>query len=560
LVLIIIAVVAIGAALFLAEPFEYRCAATIRIASDADAEQITSYRAELLNRSWEAMRNVEAEDSRLEQWSVEFPASNLLRLSVTTAGRQHGLDRVNAVAASYLRQMESHKARARTEPTETEAALSQQASRLTTRLTQLEDALENARASIPSDDPGGQREGLQLRWQSLRSRFSALRQECVATSAEVRRLRSEPAPTHGIVPSDERRRALQADAALQQDLSELRVRLSEMKLELLKVWEQSAGRLAQLESAANEMKQAASFDPAASTPADLKDLRPALERLAAEAARYQETLQVFTAPWRREFAVMRELEIDPRNGELLDAHDRLREHLSDFLFHAAKCLTTMRGSVEAIGGGVGDFARHHVLQSNLTRGFQTLQTAHHRFEFSASALDMSDNFRLDAAIRSGYGLHRRSQQRIRLIEERLQAEAAERARIQRANDLAEAERRLVGLRERADTTIEELLVLQDELNLNADQRDAYLHSTARRDVLAGQWDQTRDDLGDIRKRTDALAAKRIGILDRIKLELVSCQVLDGPTNLGERCRTAGIGAGLALAALLLLQWWIIRRA
>jgi hypothetical protein len=233
--------------------------------------------------------------------------------------------------------------------------------------------------------------------------------------------------------------------------------------------------------------------------------------------------------------------------------------LNDFLFHSAKRLAALRTLVQETANGSIDNARYYVLQSDLTRGFQAVQTAHHRFEFAAGELEASDNFRLDAASRSARGLRRRSQKRIRLIDERLQADAAGRARQQRELELAETRRFMQDVRERVDKTVEELVSLQEELNLNTTQREEFLRAILQRDLIKSQSEQTKRDLLGIQEQVRQLTAKRTAGAEANRLELVSCEVIDGPINLQERCRTGGIGAVLTFLALALGQWWITRR-
>ena len=247
------------------------------------------------------------------------------------------------------------------------------------------------------------------------------------------------------------------------------------------------------------------------------------------------------------------------SGEVLDIYQRLRRNLNDFLFDMARRLSTMRSQVHAVGADPRDTARHHVFQSNLMRAFQTVQAAHHRFEFAAGAIETPDNFRLDAAIKSARGLRRRSQDRIRTIEEQLQAKATEHAKKRRVEKLIEAERFIDQARTATNKTVDELLALQEELNLGAEASEAFLRTVLRAEVATSRLEFARTDATQIEDRLRDLAAKRLSAADAASIELVSCDVTGRPINLSERLRIGGIGAALTLLTILLGQWWITRR-
>ena len=240
--------------------------------------------------------------------------------------------------------------------------------------------------------------------------------------------------------------------------------------------------------------------------------------------------------------------------------EQLVHPLNDFLFDTARSLSTMRSRVQEVGDDPSDSARHHVYQSNLTRAFHTVQAAHHRFEFAAGALETPDNFRLDAAMKSARGLRRRSQDRIQEIEARLEAKAAERARQRHALELAEAEQFIDQVRSATDRTVDELIALQEELNLDTEASEAFLRAVLRAEVATSRLEIARTDRNQIEDRLRSLAAERVARAKTADVELVSCDVAGRPVNLDDRLRTGGVAGILTLITALLGQYWITRRA
>jgi hypothetical protein len=545
-----------GLAVVFAEPFQYCGSANFRILGVPTPAQIEFHRSELLNHAWQTERN-DRGIAAAERWAVEFPEPSELRLLCrsTTRGAS-AVARITRVGEAYIARTEALREELRKRPTQQELALSIHASELQARYSTLEARLEAARR-LSSVDPQLRRATLLESWNSLSTRFNSARQEFLQAASEIARLKAEPAPTHGIVPTEERREALEADVMLQQDLRELLVRLSEVKLHLLNVWRESSGKLDQLATAVDQL---VGEDARADHLKAATDLQRTVGKLLAEGDQYEDLLKAFAGSWTSEFNAVRQADVDPLSSGLLDAHERTRKLANDFLYRAGKHLAAMRTLIQAVTEQSSDHARHYVLQSNLVRAFQAIQTAHHRLEFASGPLDTPENFRLDSALRSARGLHRRSQQRINLIDQRLQAKAVRLARERRNREIADGERRLENIRETIDQTVEELIAVQKELNRNAERLTAFLQNAHEQDVLRARLEVTESDLADTRERLRELATKRLNEHQEIGLELVSVEMQPRPANLLTRCRTGGIAALLALLALVILQWHNTRRA
>ncbi|MCH7689105.1 MAG: hypothetical protein IH899_20925 [Planctomycetes bacterium] len=116
--------------------------------------------------------------------------------------------------------------------------------------------------------------------------------------------------------------------------------------------------------------------------------------LLSHAQAYRDSLAIFLELWTQQFTTTKSLEIDPYESKVLDSFEHARRELNDFLFHGAKHLASMRSAIRLMKSSPVDSAPFHVAQAGLTRAFQATQTAHHRFEFSAGAIETPDNFRI----------------------------------------------------------------------------------------------------------------------------------------------------------------------
>lgn len=556
LALAVIAASAVGIALTLAGRFEYRCVATMRIAGDPSSSQCAVHRKELLDYTWGHMGETTSTDTASERWFVNSPAEDLLQVGLATPDREAGLARVQAIARGFCDKMRAVAAAARSTPSQAENILTEHVVRLRTRLNDAQGHVDAAIAALPETDPSEHRAALLSRWVTLRSDFDTARGQLAEVSANVAQLQSEPEPTYGLVSGEERREALQANDVLQQDIRELAVNLSELKLHLLNVWQRSAGALEQLALAADELIEIASSNPGQPTP---QVKRRGDLALAVTVQAYTDMVETFAETWTHEFMALQRLEVNPYSGEVLDVYQRLRRQLNDFLFDAAKRLASMRSQVRALSADQRDSARHHVFQSNLVRAFQTMQALHHRFEFAAGTIETPDNFRLDAALKAARGLRRRSQSQIRAIEEALQAKATKRARKRRIKELARAEQLVAQVRTAADQTIDELIALQEELNLGAESSEAFLRAALKAEIATTRLRLTRTDLTQTEGQLSQLAADRVSKAEAADIELVSAGVIGRPVNLTERLGTGTLAATLTLAMILLAQWWITRR-
>ncbi|MDO8629415.1 MAG: hypothetical protein Q7R41_02885 [Phycisphaerales bacterium] len=554
--LALLAALIVGSALVLAEPFQHHCGATFRITNPDSRERISFYRKELLEYAWADL--AERPDSQLvaARWFVDEPATGILRVCLTTTDQRRGVDRATVIAHGFLSHLNALTHEVRSTPTEGENILSGYVQKLQTRLSDAQDQLEAAMQTLPAGDPRIDRDSLLARWQNLRSDFAAARARLTHAAEEFGRLHDESAPTHGVVSADERRDAFLADDALQQDFKELAVTLTELKLHLLNVWQRSSAAWDQLGIATS-----AYLDQLSRRDTDelASDVRTTVERLSVETAAYRDAKDAFSKAWTTEFTSLQHREVDPQSAEVLDGYQRVRTLLNDFLFGGGQRLSAMRSQVNAIAKNPADNARRHVLQSELTRGFQELQSAHHRFEFAAGSIETPENFRIDSALRISRGLRRRTSEQMNAVEERLQAEAAERARKQHAQAIESIDEVLQKTRAASDQTIDELVALQDGLNQTANLSEAFVAAVLRAELANNRFQMTREDLERTEGQLRDLAARRAAADNHSDIALVSCSVVNAAVNLPEQLRLGGVGVGVTFLAVLLGQLLLRRR-
>lgn len=547
----------VGAVITLMGPFEYSCTTTMRITGRASKDHVAVCRKELLDYALVQGADTTGARAAFGGWLIDSPEPSLLRLTLRTSDRRAGVALVRRIAQGFRERMRGLAADARETPTRAEELLAGRATELRERQAQAQAQIDAVMATIPDTDPAAHHDALAERWEQLRSDFSTSREELSRTSADVNRLRAEPEPTHGLVSAEQREQALQSDAALQQDLSELAVNLTEVKLHLSNVWQRSAGPLERIALRVHDLIETAS---SGSGRTNFGQGATRLQTLIGSTEAYRDMVETFRRVWTREFNAVRRLNIDPYNGETLDRYERVRRTLNDFLFAAARRLASIRSQVHAIADDPQDGARHHVFQSSLMRAFHAMQTAHHRFEFAAGTIETPDNFRLDAALKAARGLRRRSRDCIRQIEEQLQAEAALRARQRQSRKLAGAEKHVRHLRAVTDRALGELIAMQDDLNVSAKQAETFLRAVLRIETVAARLELARNDLVQTEVQLDELVAERNVAANGTDVEIVSSGVVGGPGNLIERLGLGALGGALTLLSVLLGQWWITRRA
>jgi hypothetical protein len=543
-----------GIVLAFAGRFDHQCSATLRVSATEERSGFPGFQHTLVKFMPQRAAILAEVGVHPGGWFVDMPSSDLVRLSILASSRSNGLDTVRRIGAAYEDHIRSLADTLRHSPSPTEESISTTISTLDERLSLQQGKVDEAMLLVSGDDPSSERAKLLQQWKELRDEFSETRGHLEDAAKEAAALRTEMEPTQGLVGTEERRQALEADSALQQDLRELAVNLTELKQHMLIAWQGSIDPLKTLATAADNLVRQLQADQMNV----LWATQPHGERaphhpLVAHARTYRDSLTTFLEHWTQEFATTQSLEIDPYEDKILDAFERARHELNDFLFRGAKQLAAMRSAIRLIASSPVDSAQFHVAQAGLIRAFQATQTAHHRFEFAGSAIDTVSNFRIDAASRASRGLTRRTQARIKAVDQVLQQMATMTAKSQRAHAIGEADRRIEKIRLAADQAVDELLSLQDQLHLRAEQAAEFLQHSITLGLATARADLTRDYIERARNRLKELADKRMASANAMKAELLGCDAPDWPTNLLERVGFGVLGAALVFAATLLSQ-------
>jgi exonuclease VII small subunit len=267
----------------------------------------------------------------------------------------------------------------------------------------------------------------------------------------------------------------------------------------------------------------------------------------------QTLLSGFAEIWDRSFIELQRRAVDPLICDVLDDYHRLCGILHEFLFHVSRKMGELRsclGSEDAVR--IVD-ARYHVAQSSLQRSFQSLETCFHQFEFVVGRLSASDNFRLNNSLLRGRGLRRRCQNALRVMEDRLQQAADERAKEERTRHLEATRLRLQQLHSLMDDTVQRLIDLQERLHASFRENEADLRlfagakaAQARADSFESVWGETEE----WRKR---LAEAREASVPQTMIRLTSCAGSLLPIDAGKRFGAAATAGIITAAAACLAR-------
>lgn len=544
----------VGAAMILADPFQHRVGALMQLAGSVSPDQFERYQRDLIEMVWGSRVSAGLATTDRPKWRVSVPAQGTLQIALDTSDAKGGLRQAEEVARRFTAQVATDNEAQWSKPSEGENFLQSHVAVLTARLDDAQRQLDAAVARLPAADPRPDKAGLTARWQTVRGDFDAARAELRKAAEEYKSLTQQGDPAQAVVSGEGRQAALAADVDLQQDIKELGATLTELKLHMLNVWQQSSAPLAQIESVSSTSFRQVSSD-VDSIPASMRD---AFAAIATEVSAFGEAAMTFTRTWNAEFADLQGAQVDMEGGALLDAYQRIRSLLNDFLYQAGNRLATIREKVNELSRDTSDDPQHHLRQSDAARAFAQLQAAHHRFEFAAGAIDTPTNFRLDSALRIARGLHRRVADRTRVIDERLQKEAVAKATEQRSRTLASLDEILRKSRDSSDSTMDELIALQDRLERASASSEQFVSAVAGAELAARRLQLTRNDLDQAQAQLRDLAEDRAQARRDANFQLVSAGVLETYVNMNERLRVAGVGTSVTFLAVLLGQILLAR--
>jgi len=547
--------IVVGFVLLIAGRNVHLCGATFRIPQTLDTAQRDLCRNTLYDVVSADMAFSTASGSD-RSFFVDFPTRNSLRFAFATPKSDEAVEQARRASEAFLTGIKDEFRRIREEPSEAERATSDHIAELNSSLTNEQRVLDQVIADVPEQDHRAERDGLLDRWRSVREQYRVSGARVKEVAGSVEQLRNAPPPSHGIVTSDQRREAYGQDLGLQQDLKELAVSLTEIRGHIGRLQTNTAALHTHLDEATANLSELLHGVEPGKLP---KTMRDTVEQLSNGAQALREALASFSTKWEQELTAIRESPIEPRSQELLDRYQRTRSALSAFLFDASKLLAAMRDSARSIDTIKSDNGRVMQLQASVSRSFQTLQTFYHRFEFAASQIDRSQNFRLDAALRSARGLRRRSRLRMQQIDGKLQQAALVEMKSFRATSLRQAEALLEFTRGENDATVSALVDLQDQLSERIGSVETFVSAVARAEMATRNVASLRTTLADAKTRLGQLESLRRSRGANVKIELATAGILGPPINVGERFRNSAIGAAITLIGLLLGQWWVARR-
>jgi hypothetical protein len=461
------------------------------------------------------------------------------------------MEQLRQIAEETITRIEAEQARMREESRFGESLATHWVNTLEHRVASAESARDQASASLPKDDPRQRHDELLTEWQAARLEWEQARGRWENAAQRLAELQQSPEPSSGMVSAERRRQVFELDLSLQQDLRELEVKLAELKLHMLQVWQTSAAPLDELQKCADRMHGFLTGEVSRGF--------ATRDALQGQSQQYLEALKALAQLWNAEFARLRALPVDSQSGEILDAHHRLRTGLNDFLFKASPHLGTIRQSIHDGSGQSLDDARHHVLYSSAARTFHALQTGHHRFEFAAGLIEPRGNFRLDAAFAAARGLRNRTQARIKALDQTLQAEAAEEARRQSARDLEAAVAEAGRLREQADEAARRMVGLQEELNEASQAAETFLDRWSHKETAAVNFASAAVQLNDVQRFIQELASRRESMPDGPPLVLHAVKADPVPVNRSERLTLASAALVLTTVLAYFAQGWLLRR-
>lgn len=534
--------------------FDYRVMCRLATTPHRFASSAEELRRDLLARCLERGAGLAAGGVELRSCTVSAEPGALVLESLVSE-RAAGAPAVSAVAEDFINAVRERVHARRTQPSEAEKVLAAQVEAFERLLSRSESAVKAAVAALPQDDPRVDREALLSKWGSVHTEFDESRSELEQARLMLSRLESQTMPERGVVSEEARRRAIAAHDALQQDLRELGVNLSELRGHLLTARRKATPAMEKLLASCDALVAACE----AETDGLLPSTREMLIDMGNSSKRYTALLTPFRAVWQSRFDEIQRREIDPETAAMLDDYGDLRKSLSDFLFQAARSLSEARDVLSQLAGAQTDSAVFHQAHARVARAFHEMQTAHHRFEFAASEVEAANNFRLEAAYRTARGLHRRCRQRLEVIGQRLEVEAVETARVELEQKRKTASNSVERARAAADATVEELVALQSKLNLTVAQTESFQAALAELEAARGGFRSMETAVAATVESLEELKSARLAEPEDPGVRLDSLKVAERPENLQQRAQVGGIAGAAAFVLVFGCQWWMTRR-
>jgi len=402
-------------------------------------------------------------------------------------------------------------------------------------------------ASLPQDgtttpgDTQAYRQALAA-LRDTRARLLEQQQTRTDTLAQLADLRLR-LPASGVVDPEERDEALGRDIGLQQDLRHLHARGEQVRRAVVEDLTSCLEAIGGMEPTADGLRlllddlQARQVDE--QTASVLSQTRSFFEQFDGQQQELREvlagSLEGLTEAWADEPQVF------------LDVLDRLDSTVRLWMDAGEEGLTGQLQLVDGLTEGQELSVRRVLIHDRLKRRLFALDTACRRLAGRLGTLRQDWNFQLEALTKSVRGLSKRVALQRRHIEERLQAEADDRARLARQAEIT----RLEGELQQVEQAERELLAgFLDTFEVMSSLEGAVAHEEVGRQRAL--W------MSVLRRRLQEFSRRD---LDQVVLKGGDFAVDPRPLNSRERTRFAatvgGGGAAACLLALLALQ--LVRR-
>jgi hypothetical protein len=531
----------VGVAAFLMNGFEYRASVDLVATQPATSTALDRLRRSLLDYTWQTLG-----ESGSHWWIDLDPQAAVLRVTLSTADRRQACSSLDRLAASFLQHHRTSLDRARTELAPDERLLTQLREERAAELAALTTGTQRIAASLPAGDVAAATRSLREELAARRAAYAQNRRRAQDLQAELDALGAAPLPDRAPVDPEERERAIRADIEVQQDLKALRVQLAEVRHELSAVGLQTAPTIEAVGTTTEQFESLCNGPEARDAPVEL---RRAVERMGASVADYRTLLGEFARAWSVEFERLAAAPDDPRRPEVLDVQNALSEVLNGYSFGAAASLGAIREQVRVVSEASASPAEQHEFTSALLRTFHALQSAHQRLEFTAADVKPTNNFRLDAALKSAKGLRHRSQQRLTRIDEQLAQQALDALRAERERRMTALKEERDALRQTLDGSVETLLAAQDEADAHAPALEQFVQGKTTAGVNAERIKTITAELQRIDRELANAAAERTDVIAPENLQAAPSRLARWPVNLGVKLLQGAL-AGLVVLTLL----------
>ncbi len=264
-------------------------------------------------------------------------------------------------------------------------------------------------------------------WKRLhrsRSRYTGQRMELVETQRQLDELLQTPPPATAIIDPEDRAKAYSQHVVLTGDLVQLKDRLEDVRRAMAKVHRRAEQPLTNALSALSKITECAKgSDGSKLSP----EKRLAMERISETASALNSLAIGFAREWNDGFKNLAEQPIDPKQGDVLDFHDRIAAKAAGFDFQAKRLLDKMKTQLRDFREAGSDSAKGHFEMATLTREIAILIDSEARFAIAANGLRDPNEFLLDAALRGSRGLAQRTTLIMKEIETTLEEQARQRA-------------------------------------------------------------------------------------------------------------------------------------